>query len=186
MNNTKICSKCGRELPISEFHNDKTHKDGHRSECRECTKQRNKKYQTEHKNDVLEQKKLYYQRNRETILNNCKERRLKNPEYMEQYSKSLTGYCVRIRNNNICADRKFKRIGEELPNEYPTIADYINFLQQPDFYDGKQYHFTEMGLDRIDNSKPHTLDNVVPCTTKHNKQRGTMSFEEFLTKFNSK
>ena len=55
------------------------------------------------------------------------------------------------------------------------------FLQLPDFYDGKQYHFTEMGIDRIDNSKPHTLDNIVPCSTKNNKKRGKKyTCEQFI------
>lgn len=38
----------------------------------------------------------------------------------------------------------------------------------------------KLGLDRIDNSKPHTLDNVVVCCEECNKKRGDLSFEEFL------
>ena len=33
---TKVCSKCGRELPITEFALNKTSKDGHVGKCRDC------------------------------------------------------------------------------------------------------------------------------------------------------
>lgn len=37
----------------------------------------------------------------------------------------------------------------------------------------------EMGCDRIDNSLPHTPDNVIPCCKACNKNRGTMTYDEF-------
>ena len=33
---TKVCSKCGRELPITEFTLSKTSKDGHVGQCKDC------------------------------------------------------------------------------------------------------------------------------------------------------
>ncbi len=36
---TKVCHKCGRELPVSEFYKDKTRKDGLRPYCKECRKE---------------------------------------------------------------------------------------------------------------------------------------------------
>lgn len=33
---TKVCSKCGRELPITEFALNKTCKDGHIGQCKDC------------------------------------------------------------------------------------------------------------------------------------------------------
>lgn len=33
---TKVCSKCGRELPITEFALNKTSKDGHIGRCKDC------------------------------------------------------------------------------------------------------------------------------------------------------
>mgnify|MGYP002513357199 CR=1 FL=1 len=40
MEETKICTKCGRELPLSEFALDKTHKDGRRGSCKECNRKK--------------------------------------------------------------------------------------------------------------------------------------------------
>jgi len=41
---TKICSKCGLELSITEFHKDSKGKYGVRKECKQCTSIRHKKY----------------------------------------------------------------------------------------------------------------------------------------------
>lgn len=36
---TKVCSKCGRELPITEFATNKKCKDGHIGRCKDCSNQ---------------------------------------------------------------------------------------------------------------------------------------------------
>ena len=41
---TKICSKCKRELPISEFGKNKTTKDGLNSWCKLCSSNYNREY----------------------------------------------------------------------------------------------------------------------------------------------
>lgn len=52
MEQTKICSTCKVELPISEFHNDITHPDGKKSQCKSC---RAKYYTSDH---ALEKKRI--------------------------------------------------------------------------------------------------------------------------------
>ena len=55
---TKICKKCGRELPLDNFYKDNGCKDGYKSTCKECTKKKykyvceycGKEFYTEHKN----------------------------------------------------------------------------------------------------------------------------------------
>lgn len=34
----KKCCRCGRELPLSEFHLNRSNKDGHSSICKDCVK----------------------------------------------------------------------------------------------------------------------------------------------------
>ena len=41
-------------------------------------------------------------------------------------------------------------------------------------------NFIYNGLDRVDNTRGHTLDNVVPCCYKCNTFKMTRSFEQFL------
>ena len=33
---TKVCKKCGRELPLDQYFRNKAMKDGHDSQCKEC------------------------------------------------------------------------------------------------------------------------------------------------------
>ena len=37
-----------------------------------------------------------------------------------------------------------------------------------------------MGIDRIDNTKWYTIDNVVPCCKKCNRAKDTMTYDEFI------
>ena len=40
---TKVCAKCGRELPLLQFSTNRRMKDGHQSECKECVAKAGKK-----------------------------------------------------------------------------------------------------------------------------------------------
>lgn len=43
----KICKKCGKDLPVSEFYTHKKMKDGHLNVCKECVKLRNRRHREE-------------------------------------------------------------------------------------------------------------------------------------------
>ena len=60
---TKKCPKCGRELPVSEFHKNKTHKDGLSGYCKECQKESNKLYSENHHEEKLKYLKEYRENN---------------------------------------------------------------------------------------------------------------------------
>lgn len=208
MENTKKCSKCGRELPLECFGKHKKAKDGLQWYCKECKKQ----YNSEHTDEIKIYNKQYYTDNSDSIKQRTKQYRVENIERIKQYlidnavhikqrSKQYRdrnkekiamnrtqwysteyGYAYMNYHSYLQNDKKYKRVSEKLPSNYVTIEQCIELFHQRDHYDGKQYDFFEMGLDRIDNSKPHTLDNVVPCTTSHNKQRGLMTYEEYKNK----
>ena len=44
---TKVCSKCGKELPITSFSKQKDMKDGYRNDCKECVAKRSQKWREE-------------------------------------------------------------------------------------------------------------------------------------------
>ncbi len=91
----KRCSKCGGYKPLAEFNTDKNHKDGKRSECKQCQwikinewniknkewrKTRDAKYHREHyfKGYRKEYHQRWYQGNKERINKLHKEYRSKN------------------------------------------------------------------------------------------------------------
>ena len=50
---TKVCSKCGRELPLSEFYKKSTSKDGLQSYCKECSKKLAIEYAQKLGNEII-------------------------------------------------------------------------------------------------------------------------------------
>ena len=81
---TKVCGKCNRELPISEFANNKATKDGLQCWCKECYNgyrqtnkqhynQYQKKYQQTHSQTYKEYQKEYYKTNKEHLSQQQKE-----------------------------------------------------------------------------------------------------------------
>lgn len=153
-----------------------------RESNKEQEKIRHKKYYEDNKTKILETNKNWRENNKGYF----KLWREKNPDYTKEKKKewytTIEGYAYSIRHSNLQNDRKYGRCGED-EDPLPPLEYYIQeFSKGTDYYDGKQYPFNELGFDRIDNSKPHTIDNIVCCTTEHNKQRHNMSFEEFKQK----
>lgn len=65
---TKTCSQCGEVKPLEEFNREKRMKDGRRSDCKECTKQRNRRLYLKDRDKRLAQRKDYYEANRERLI----------------------------------------------------------------------------------------------------------------------
>ena len=56
---TKVCSKCGRELPLSEFNKQKSKKDGLCYWCKSCAREYNKIRRETHRSDMLTHQRKY-------------------------------------------------------------------------------------------------------------------------------
>lgn len=83
---TKVCTKCGRELPLSDFYNNKSKKDGKTSECKYCYKE----YSDANKEKIKEYQKEYRENNKEKIKDYKKEY---NKEYYENNKERRKEYC---------------------------------------------------------------------------------------------
>ena len=105
-----------------------------------------------------------YQKHREKIL-----------EYQAEYDKTPMGRAAHLVNRYKSSDKKYNR------GECTLTAQWIvdNIFSQPCHYCGES-DWTKIGCDRIDNSKPHTPDNVVPCCMKCNRKRGRKDYEKFI------
>lgn len=90
---TKVCKKCGRKLPISEFYVHKEMNDGHLSFCKECVKARVRKYRDDNIDEIREKDK---KRHSLVFLNTEKE---KNRYKNLQKSKNNWGKRNRLKRN---------------------------------------------------------------------------------------
>lgn len=143
-----------------------------------------KRYQT-NREKILEQRKHYYQENAEQIKEYSKQYnkqyRQENAkyykEYQKQYRQTPFGRASYLVNNYNQSDKKYNRGRGDLTSEW--IVE--NIFTKPCHYCGET-DWSKIGCDRIDNSKPHTEDNVVPCCEECNRKRQKMDYNEFKKK----
>lgn len=64
----KTCNKCAVEKPLSQFYKGKGCKDGHRGDCKECTKKASTKYVQDNFNEVARYKKAWYDSRASTVV----------------------------------------------------------------------------------------------------------------------
>ena len=106
--NTKICSKCGRELPLNEFRKSKRSKDGHQGRCRYCCMEHDRKYKRDR--EINKKNKLIKEEvHKET--KECKECHKELPLEAfskNRYTKDKFDYCCKE-----CAENKRKLYYEE-------------------------------------------------------------------------
>lgn len=135
-------------------------------ENREAELAKIKEYTESHKDRISEYQKQYRTDNADSLK-----------QYKNEYYTSMHGRATRLANHYQREDTKHNRGNSTLTNEW--IVD--NIFSKCCAYCGET-DWTKLGCDRIDNSKPHTEDNVVPCCWDCNRKKGTMSFEEFKEK----
>ena len=84
----KICSKCKNELDISNFHNNKSKKDGLSDVCSLCQNKYNKEW---------------YKKNKQYKINKTKENQTEKSKWLNEYKSKLK--CEKCGENNIaCLD----------------------------------------------------------------------------------
>lgn len=155
-------------------------------------KERIKQYYQDNKEDILEKRREYRKKNSGKIkqyYNDHKEhyRQLEKEwaqNHKEYYKDKNSKYYQtpegRAANLLHCYNRDDKNRGFDVSENITRDWIVLNILNgQSCVYCGES-DWTKLGADRIDNSKPHTPDNVVCCCGKCNNERGTKySFEEF-------
>lgn len=136
-------------------------------------------YRKANKEKIAEQQAEYYQANKEKIAEYNAEYRKANKgkiaEYYAEYSTTPMGRAVYLLRDYRRNDKKYNR------GECTLTPQWIveNIFSQPCHYCGET-DWRKIGCDRINNSKPHTEDNVVPCCTECNAKRGTKEFNKFV------
>jgi 5-methylcytosine-specific restriction endonuclease McrA len=96
---TKICSKCKRELPRTEgyFYKKKGSKDGYRNDCKECSNKRNKENYYKSWNERQSKNKKYAQLHKDEIAKYQSNYQSENKEQLGEYHKK---YSVEYRAKN--------------------------------------------------------------------------------------
>lgn len=153
----------------------------------------NKKYYETHKEEVLKKQKAYVEKHKDMISEMQKQYRLKNAEKIKAYKdehKSETKeynrqYYLKRRKEIIAAKTEYNKAyaktqmgrAQRQVQQYKFMDKRNGFDEVIDFdakwiveniYTKKCAHCDEtdwnkLGCNRLDNSKPHTKDNIEPC-----------------------
>lgn len=139
----------------------------------------NKKWDKENADKIREYKRQWYKRNREKMLEHKKiydeAHKEEKSAYLKEYFKKPINRATRLVGCYKFHDKKHNR------GECTLTADWVveNIFSKPCHYCGET-DWKELGCDRINNDLPHTPDNVIPCCKKCNKNKGTMSYDEYI------
>lgn len=174
---TRTCTRCGLQGDLGDFYRQSSRKDGLRSECKNCTKERNRRYyveegtpQTARKSDRRAQSKRWREENRDRMRELKDAWAKKNPDRVKAHHATFrqrhphAGWESRYRH-------RVKMLGLEPTVEHFTHDDVIARYGDSCVYCGGEF----MELDHyvpIQKGGPHTLENVRPSCTKCNAAKG--------------
>ena len=137
---------------------------------------------------ILERKKVHYEANKEAILERDKDYREANKEAIAEKGKAY------YEANKEAIDERSKARYSTPAGKYTSIKSHgirrgKHFDLPYEFYEsqlwGKPCHYCGCeievtGLDRKDNDKGYTPDNVVPCCWGCNTKKHTKPYEQYL------
>lgn len=142
-----------------------------KEEKREYMKQYNKQYYQANREQYKEFMRKWRQENAEKIKEYNKQYRKDNKErlkeYDKQYNKTPMGRALYLLNRYNRSDKEYNRGKGDLTAQW--IVERI--FSQPCAHCGKE-GWEVIGCNRLDNSLPHTMDNVEPCCFDCNRKIG--------------
>lgn len=92
-----------------------------------------------------------------------------------------TGSCGCLQREQVTSLGKKKKLeGVGSRKYHPVVSSARYVCRYSDGYQGTYGDFTYNGLDRVDNTRNHAVDNVVPCCTTCNWMKSKSGYDEFL------
>ena len=175
------------EHPERRKEQQKNYRDSHKEKIDEYKREHiedikkwQQSYQENNKERLKEYHHNYYLENKDIIKDRTKRYIENNPEKIAEYKSSKK---YRARTLLAAYDQKDSKRGFDISGNITEdwIIENI-FNGQSCVYCGED-DWRKLGTDRIDNSKPHTPDNVVCCCGKCNVKRNKhYTVEEFKDK----
>lgn len=164
----KICTTCNELKKLNDYHKQKGRKDGYRSNCKKCIKNKSKKRYDLNREQLLNEKKDYYKKNTELIID-------KRKEYVKN-NKELVKECNRISNKKYYDKNKYDII---LKNGIRRKERYKNdfiFKFKCDIRSIVSKSFTNKGY-----KKKLRSEVILGCTLDTFKLYLESKFEDWMT-----
>ena len=153
----KQCQKCKQSLPLTEFHKDKTNKDNLNRWCIAC------KRVSRFKNCQIPE--VYLKRRWDGFGKVNKHRKTQRAKKDITYKELLELF------NNFC-NENIKQGKHRYSCRY--TGDVMTFFQ------GKGQVGSNLSIDRIDNNKTYTKNNITFCTQNFNHKKGQLTVDTMM------
>lgn len=128
--------------------------------------------------EYRERSREYNRNNKEKIKHQMSEWRKKNKDYENSTPTRRAKMLVR---GYIKADKKYKHHNGDCDLTYEIVENIIT--NEPCYWCGET-DWKKLGLDRIDNYRPHTFNNIICSCKRCNTLRGKKDFEYFQKRIN--
>jgi len=142
---TKVCTKCGRELPLSEFSKHKITKDGLKNWCKSCTREYDKiRYET-HKPDKLTSDELAHKHKYWSKYYNCvaKPSCLRVGRYGAQFETFICETC----------GKEFRRLKSSVDSNYKHRGYLPRFCSKECYFESRRKSHTSEYAKEIERIK---------------------------------
>lgn len=186
----KICSSCGQTKPFGEFGTDNKRHDKLTVYCTECHNAKGRASKRKNREKNLEYNRVYREKNKDAVKLWGKLSYEKNTKLRTKQAKNWRGTkhgCIRVM--HLSAKTRAKKKSLEYQFSPEAIEIFLIFQNHKcavtgiDFdytYDDEyQYRPFAPSLDRMDNKRGYTFDNVQIVCTIVNKARNEYSMELF-------
>lgn len=182
---TKICSSCKKTKHLNDFATNKKGKYGRHSVCRTCRRISQIEYRKRTNQD-----RIWRAKNPDKVKEYSRKHYFKNHEKSKKYSrdkykKIMAENPEKIRNYY----RKWSKTDKGRYNSYRvqakkrglifniTLDIFSKIIKKECFYCGAK---NKIGIDRKDNDKGYTKENIVPCCYQCNYMKRDFTIKNFI------
>jgi len=198
---SKICPRCKKIFPATTeyFYLSKEGKDGLRYYCKKCTIEMVKIYYQKNKEIILERTKRYRQKHRYHYRKLGQKYREKNSEYFRNYRLN---HKKDVQKYHLSAIAIYSRIGRNRKHLVQlSKQEFIDWYQKQEqkctycgipenllklLKWGNKIFRLRLTIDRKDNTKNYTLDNICLCCSKCNFIKGDILTYQEMKKIGKK
>ena len=175
----KLCPKCNQPKPLTDFNQCKSRADGLNCYCRDCTKA----YYADNRNRILEQKKEYAQTNKEHIVDYRKQRYQSNKQsYIDrniEYTRNNWEWYLLQHSKENASKKNLEHTLSINDIVIPNKCPYLTIALTREIGQGQLP--TNASIDRINNSKGYTPDNIRIISRLANTMKNKATKEQLIT-----
>jgi hypothetical protein len=194
---TKICSICSLEKPLSEFYTQKKYskKRGHwiyyNPECKNCTNKRSRQWQEDnyeqYQKGFLKRMREALKKPEKKLYNRQLAKKQKESGYYKEYQKKNKDYFT-----NYNRERAMNKTHEISDEEWIRCKEYFNNscaycgLHIDDhyiIYAGELKH-TDFHREHVDHNGSNKIDNCIPACAACNSSKWAFTLEEWYNENN--